>query len=164
MTDKMMTDGGSMSDKKVFDFNEKRRETIEKKRRSFERVVFDEFLGVDAVIDDNGSGFPIRIIDISKEGCLFQVPFSSKARQQFSEGSDVTLKLFFTKKSFIPVVIKLRHGTEYIDKNGDAFWRCGGEFDQSLPSFAAVQSFIDFIYKYAEFSCLDSASHKVYFL
>jgi hypothetical protein len=86
-----------MSEKKVFDFNQKRRESIEKKRRNFERVFFDEFLGVDAAIDDNGSGHPIKLVDISKEGCLFQMPFNLNARQKFSAETEVTLKLFFTK-------------------------------------------------------------------
>jgi hypothetical protein len=153
-----------MSEKKVFDFNEKRRESIEKKRRSFERVVFDEFLGVDAVIDDNGTGHPLRLVDISREGCLFQMPYSKEARHKFAAGCEVTLKLFFTKTSFLPVVIKVRHASEYVDQKGDAYWRCGGEFDQSLPSFQALASFIEFMYQYAEFSCQDSASHKVYFL
>lgn len=153
-----------MSEKKVFDFSEKRRQSIEQKRRSFERVVFDEFLGVDAVIDDNGTGHPLKLVDISADGCLFQVPFSTEARQRFKAGSEVTLKLFFTKTSFLPVVIKVRHISEYVDQRGDAHWRCGGEFDKTLPSFKALESFIQFIYKYAEFSCHDSAAHKVYFL
>lgn len=153
-----------MSDKKVFDFSEKRRQSIEQKRRNFERVVFDEFLGVDAVIDDNGTGHPLKLVDISGDGCLFQVPFSKEARQRFKSGEEVTLKLFFTKTSFLPVVIKVRHATEYVDQRGDAYWRCGGEFDKTLPSFKALESFIQFMYKYAEFSCHDSAAHKVYFL
>ena len=54
-----------MSDEKnVVDFNQKRKETIEQKRRSFERVVFQEFLGVYAVIDDQGTGLPIKLLDI----------------------------------------------------------------------------------------------------
>lgn len=153
-----------MSDKKVFDFSEKRRQTIEQKRRSFERVVFDEFLGVDAVIDDNGTGYPLKLVDISGEGCQFQLPFSAQARNKFASGTEVTLKLFFTKGSYLPVVVKIRHTSEYVDQKGDAYWRCGGEFDQTLPSFQALASFVQFIYKYAEFSCHDNAAHKVYFL
>ncbi len=153
-----------MSEKKVFNFEEKRRQSIEQKRRSFERVVFDEFLGVDAVIDDNGSGHPLKLLDISGEGCQFQVPFSAHPKNKFSSGTEVTLKLFFTKTSFLPVVVKIRHTTEFVDQKGDVYWRCGGEFDKSLPSFQALASFVQFIYKYAEFSCQDSAAHKVYFL
>lgn len=151
-------------DKKVVDFNEKRKKSIEQKRRSFERVVFQEFLGVYTVIDDQGSSFPIKLLDISSEGCQFQVPFSMKAKNQFKSGTEVTLKLFFTKGSYLPAVVTVRHATEYIDQQGDAWLRLGGEFDTSLPSFAALQSFINFIYQYAEFSCLDKGESKVFFL
>lgn len=67
-------------DKKVFDFGEKRKQSIEQKRRQFERVVFQEFLGVYSVIDDHGTGRPIKLVDISADGCLLQVPFSLKAK------------------------------------------------------------------------------------
>lgn len=151
-------------DKKVVDFNAKRKESIEQKRRSFERVVFQEFLGVYTVVDDQGSGFPIKLVDISKEGCQFQLPFSLKAKNQFKAGTEVTLKLFFTKGTYLPAVVTIRHVSEYVDKDGDAWLRFGSEFDSSIPSFAALSSFIDFIYQYAEFSCVDKGESKVYFL
>ena len=153
-----------MSDKKVVDFNEKRKQSIEQKRRSFERVVFQEFLGVYSVVDEQGSSFPVKLVDISKDGCQFQLPFSLKAKNQFKSGTEVTLKLFFTKGTFIPAVVTVRHGSEYIDQDGDAWLRLGGEFDTSLPSFSALKSFIEFIYQYAEFSCVDKGESKVYFL
>lgn len=151
-------------DKKVVDFNEKRKQSIEQKRRTFERVVFQEFLGVYTVIDDQGGGYPIKLLDISSEGCQFQVPFSLKAKNQFKSGTELTLKLFFTKGTYLPAVVTVRHATEYIDKDGDAWLRLGGEFDSSLPSFKALSSFIDFIYQYAEFSCVDKGESKVFFL
>ena len=153
-----------MSDKKVFDFSEKRKQSIEQKRRSFERVVFQEFLGVYSVIDDHGTGFPIKLVDISGDGCLLQIPFSAKAKNQFKAGEEVTLKLYFSKGTFLPAVVQIRHASEYIDQQGDAYLRLGGEFDKSLPSFTALNSFIEFIYKYAEFSCLDKGEGKVFFL
>lgn len=153
-----------MSDKKVFDFNEKRRQSIEQKRRQFERVVFEEFLGVDAVIDDNNSGHPVKLLDVSHDGLQFQVPFSAKTAQQFKAGSEFTLKLAFSKGTFLPVVVRVRHAKEFVDSKGDVYWRCGTEFDKSLPSFKAMESFIEFLYKYAEFSCRDNVAHKVYFL
>jgi hypothetical protein len=142
-------------DKKVVDFGKKRQESIEQKRRTFERVVFQEFLGVYSVVDEQGSSFPIKLVDISKEGCQFQLPFSLKAKNQFKSGTEVTLKLFFTKGSYLPAVVTVRHATEYIDKDGDAWLRLGGEFDTTLPSFQALSHFIQFIYQYAEYSCLD---------
>lgn len=154
-----------MSDeKKVVDFSEKRKKSIEQKRRTFERVVFQEFLGVYTVIDDQGAGFPIKLLDISGEGCQFQVPFSMKAKNQFKSDTEITLKLFFTKGTYLPAVVNIRHATEYIDQQGDAWLKIGGEFDTSLPSFKALSSFINFIYQYAEFSCVDKGESKVFFL
>ena len=151
-------------DKKVVDFEAKRKQAIEQKRRTFERVVFSEFLGVETVVDDQGSGFPIKLIDVSGDGCQLQLPFSLKAKNQFKSGTELTLKLFFTKGSYLPAVVTVRHASEYIDRDGNAWLRLGGEFDTTLPSFKALASFIDFIYQYAEFSCLDKGESKVYFL
>lgn len=150
--------------KKVVDFNQKRKETIEQKRRSFERVVFQEFLGVYTVVDDQGSSYPVKLVDISKDGCQFQLPFSLKAKNQFKSGTEVTLKLFFTKGTYIPAVVTVRHASEYVDQQGDAWLRLGSEFDTSLPSFKALSHFIEFMYHYAEFSCVDKGESKVYFL
>ena len=151
-------------DKKVVDFEAKRKQAIEQKRRTFERVVFSEFLGVETVVDDQGSGFTIKLIDVSGDGCQLQLPFSLKAKNQFKSGTELTLKLFFTKGSYLPAVVTVRHASEYIDRDGNAWLRLGGEFDTTLPSFKALASFIDFIYQYAEFSCLDKGESKVYFL
>lgn len=154
-----------MSDeKKVVDFSAKRKQSIEQKRRSFERVVFQEFLGVYTVVDDQGSGFPIKLVDISGEGCQFQMPFTLKAKNQFKQGTEVKLKLYFTKGSYLPCVVTVRHASEYIDQQGEAWLRIGGAFDSSLPSFKALSNFINFIYQYAEFSCVDKGESKVYFL
>jgi PilZ domain len=151
-------------DKKVIDFTAKRKQSIEQKRRTFERVVFQEFLGVYSVVDDQGTGFPVKLVDISGDGLQFQLPFSMKAKNQFTSGTEVTLKLYFTKGSYIPAVVTVRHASEYIDQQGDAYLRLGGTFDTTLPSFKALASFIDFIYQYAEFSCLDRGESKTYFL
>lgn len=151
-------------DKKVVDFSEKRKKSIEQKRRTFERVVFQEFLGVYTVIDDENSGFEIKLLDISKDGCQFQVPFTMKAKNQFKAGTELTLKLFFTKGTYLPAVVVVRHNSEYIDEKGNAWLRIGGAFDTSLPSFKALSSFINFIYQYAEFSCVDKGESKVFFL
>lgn len=151
------------NDKNVVDFNAKRKQSIEQKKRTFERVVFQEFLGVETVVDDQGTGFPIKLVDISKDGCQFQMPFTLKAKNTFKSGHEITLKLFFTKGSYLPAVVTVRHATEYVDQNGDAWLRLGGDFDKSLPSFKALESFVDFIYQYAEFSCLDKGESKVFF-
>lgn len=149
---------------KVIDFQAKREESIEKRKRSFERVLFSEFLGSYAEIDENGTKFNVMMVDISREGCLFQVPFSKNSLAYFKKQENVTVRVYFTKDDFLPLDIDVRHLNEYIDERGDAYIRIGGEFDQSSPSFKAFSPFIEFLYKFAEFSCVDKGESKVYFL
>jgi len=149
---------------KVIDFQSKRQDSIEKRKRAFERVLFTEFLGSYAEIDENGTKFDVRLVDISHDGCLFQIPFTPNARTHFKDNQEVTIRVYFTSDDFLPVVVNIRHANEYIDEKGDAYVRFGGEFDKSLPSFQAFEPFIQFIYKFAEFSCVDKGESKVYFL
>ena len=149
---------------KVIDFQEVRRNSIEKKKRTFEMVLFTEFLGSYAEIDENGTKYSVSMVDISKDGCLFQIPFSENARVHFSKSDNVTVRVYFTKDDFIPLSVDLKHVNEHVNERGDACLRFGGEFDKTLPSFKAFEPFIDFIYKFAEFSCTDKGESKVYFL
>lgn len=151
-------------DKKVIDFNAKRQKSIEQKRRTFERVMFQEFLGVYSVMDDQGTGYPVKLVDISKEGLQFQLPFSAKAKNQYKAGSEITLKLYFTKGSYLPALVTVRRAAEYVDERGDAWLRLGGEFDTSVPTFKAISTFVDFIIQYSELSSIDKSDSKVYFL
>lgn len=149
---------------KVIDFQEVRKNSIEKKKRSFERVLFTEFLGSYAEIDENGTKYSVSMVDISRDGCLFQIPFTENARKHFSKSSNVVVRVYFTKDDFVPLSVELKHVNEHVNEKGDACLRFGGEFDKSLPSFKAFEPFIEFIYKFAEFSCTDKGESKVYFL
>jgi hypothetical protein len=149
---------------KVIDFQAKRAASIEKRKRNFERVLFSEFLGSYAEIDDNGTKYGVDMIDISREGCLFQIPFSENSKKHFDKTNEVTVRIYFTKDDFLPLVVNFKHCKEYVSEKGDAYLRFGGEFDKSMPSFQAFEPFIEFIYKFAEFSCIDKGESKVYFL
>ena len=52
---------------KVLDFNTKRQENIEEKRRNFERVMFQNFLGCYTVIHREGVIYPVELVDISAD-------------------------------------------------------------------------------------------------
>lgn len=157
-----MSDNNSPT--KIFDFTAKRQENIEQKKRNFERVLYQEFLGTYSEIDSDGTKYPIKMVDISKDGCQFQVPFSKNLDKTFRTGEDITIRIYFTKDSFIPVVVNLKHSSEYVDQKGDAYMRYGGGFDKTLPSFKALGPFIEFIYQFAEHSSIDKGEHKVYFI
>ena len=149
---------------KVLDFNAKREENIEQKRRQFERILFNNFLGAYTVVDQGGTIYPVSLVDVSREGCLFQVPWNMDRDTKIEEGTEITMRMYFTKKSFIPVVMEIKRGQEHVDEDGQTYMQYGAEFDTSMPSFQAVESFIDFMYKFAEHSSLDKGSQKGFFL
>jgi len=149
---------------KVLDFNEKRKENIEQKRRNFERLLFNNFLGAYTVVDQGGSIYPVSLVDVSHDGCLFQVPWNASKDTMIEHDTEMTMRMYFTKGSFIPVVMEIKYGREFIDEDGQTYMQYGCEFDKSMPSFQAIESFIDFMYKYAEHSSIDKGSQKVYFL
>lgn len=148
----------------IIDFEEKRKGSIEQKKRAFERVLFKDFLGSYAEIDESGTKYDVGLVDVSKDGLQFQIPFSANAAKHFPRDKEVSLRVYFTHHDFLPLSVKILHANEYIDEEGLAYWRCGGAFDKTLPSFSAFEPFIDFIYKFAEFSCTDKGESKVYFL
>lgn len=149
---------------KVLDFNEKRKENIEQKRRNFERLLFNNFLGAYSVVDQGGSIYPVSLVDVSHDGCLFQVPWNASKDSMLEHDTEMTMRMYFTKGSFIPVMMEVKYGREFIDEDGQTYMQYGCEFDKSMPSFKAIESFIDFMYKYAEHSSIDKGSQKVYFL
>ena len=150
---------------KVFiDFAQKRKESIERKRRNFERIMFQNFLGCYSVIDRHGGLYPIRIVDISETGMLFQVPWNPRNDQKFEKNRDLSIRLYFTKNSYILALVKIKYGTEFVDETGATAMRYGCEFDQTNQTFEAIRTFIDFIYKFAEHSSLDKGDAKVHFI
>ena len=152
-----------MSEFKVLDFNKKKADTIEQKRRAFNRIVFQNFLGAYSVIDDNGTIYPVTMVDIAGDGCSFQVPWNGAKDKKLPGGFEVSLRMYFTNQSYIPVLMQIRHGKEVLGKDGNTYMQYGCEFDKTVASFEAMQSFIDFIYRFAEHSVIDRGDTKVYF-
>ncbi len=152
------------NDKKVLDFNKKRKDNIEHKRRAVERIMFDNFLGTYSVIDGIDAIYPIDIVDISRNGCLIQVPYNKGTLKAFKQDEEYTLRLYFTKASYIPAVVKIKYAKEFVDSDGQHYMQYGCEFDTGVASFEALESFINFLYKFAEHSAVDRGDSKVYFL
>lgn len=148
---------------KVLDFQGKRQQSIEEKRRSFERILFQNFLGAYAVIDQAGTIYPVTLVDISHDGCLFQVPWNPKGDKKFERETEVSMRMYFTQASYIPAILNVKYGKEYVDQHGDTYMQYGCEFDQSYPSFEALSHFIEFLYKFAEHSAVDRGDVKTYF-
>ncbi|MCY4644656.1 MAG: PilZ domain-containing protein [Bacteriovoracales bacterium] len=147
---------------KIIDFVQKRKESIEKKRRNFERIMFQNLLGHYSVVNRAGDLLPIEIVDISKRGMLFQILRMSHDEKEFEKNKELSLRLYFTKDSYLPVMVKVKHATPFIDQLGEGFMRYGCEFQQEHQSLRALEAFIDFIYKFAEHSSEDIDAEKAY--
>ena len=152
-----------MSEFKVLDFNKKKADTIEQKRRAFNRIDYKNFLGAYSLIDDNGSIYPVTMVDIAGDGCSFQVPWNPSRDKKLASGFEVNMRMYFTDKSYIPVIMNVRHGKEVLGTDGITYMQYGCEFDKTVATFEAMQSFIDFIYRFAEHSAIDKGDTKVYF-
>ena len=149
---------------KILNFVEKRKETIEQKKRSFERVLFQNFMGSYSVIDGQDTIYPISLVDVSKDGCQFQIPVQGTNGKTYKTDEEVSLRIYFTEHSFIPASVIVKHGKEHQDNNGRKYMRYGCEFDKSMPTFEALESFIEFVYRFAEHSTIDKGRNKVYFI
>ncbi len=148
----------------VINFNKKRDEVVEKKRRNFERILFKDLMGCYTVVDKNDTLYSVELVDISEEGCLFQVPFTKNSIKKFKQGKKLPFRFYFTDKSYLPIVVEIRHGTEFTGPDGQKYMRYGCQFDQETHSYEVLDSFIKFIYKFAEYSSIDQGNTKINFL
>lgn len=153
-----------MSKTNVINFQEKRKENIEKKRRTFERVLFQNFLGAYTVIAADDTVYPVSLVDISHDGCLFQIPWDESSDKKLPEQTELKLRMYFTKDTFIPTIVHTRYAKIHTEKDGRTFMRYGCEFDKTMPSFHAMKDFINFMYSYAEHSAADRGDAISYFL
>ena len=157
------TEMAMASDDNILSFNEKREENIERKRRNFERILFNNLLGAYSVIDQAGVVFPIEMQDISHDGMSFRVPRGAIG-STFKKNDELTLRMYFTKDTFIPVVTNIIWSKNMKGEDGEVYLEYGVKFDKSIPTFEALKSFIDFLYKFAALSTEDKGKSKVYYL
>lgn len=146
----------------IIDFSAKRKETVEKKKRQYERIFFDELIACYSAIESHDQTLPVKVLDISKSGCRLEVSRNS-VDESFPLGSEMTLRLYFTKKSFISVVAKVVRNDDFTNLKGLNVAEYGLEFDQSLPGHRVLESFVEFVGKFAEYSRIDSELDRVNF-
>ncbi|MBT3234396.1 MAG: PilZ domain-containing protein [Bdellovibrionales bacterium] len=148
---------------KVLDFKVKREESLEKKRRSFERILFQNTLVAYSVIDKEGSIYPVTLVDISRDGCLFQIPWNVRRDKKYPAETELPLRIYFTDNSYIPVNVIIRYGNEYVANDNNTYMQYGCAFDHEDRSYTALASFIEFLYLFAEHSKIDRGDSKVFF-
>ena len=102
---------------KVINFEDKRSESLEKKRRKFERLMFENLIEVYAEINQEKEDIlKISLIDISRDGLQFEVPVIKGQKGPFSPGNTINLRLYFSSNSYLPATVEVKHTQENIEE------------------------------------------------
>lgn len=143
MSEKTGNASGSIS---VIDFESHRAHRLEEKRRRSERIVFRKMLGLVCVHDKQQEN-ALEIIDVSDSGIAFLVPYARKQEWQ-RKGTEVTLRLYLSPDSYLPVHAEVVYCKPYID-GGVEYLKVGCEVDPTATAFETYRSFVTFLKHYS---------------
>ena len=153
--------GSTTTGSHVIDFNEARAQRLEEKRKNTERILFRHLLSVYSVVGDS-TMCPIEVIDISEEGCSFQVPFNP-TKPWPTDMSEIPLRLYFSQDTYLEIRVIIQNSRPSIE-NGARFTRFGCVVDKSVQSYQAYQQFVRFMKLYSEHSHKDTGNVTVFYL
>lgn len=160
-TGRSTTDGDGPQKKQVIDFNEVRAQKMEEKRKTTERIFFKHLLSVYSVVGDS-SMCPIEFIDVSEEGCSFQVPYHPE-RPWPTDAQELPLRIYFSQDTYLEVRAKIQNSRPSIENNR-RYMRFGCTVDPSTQSYQAYQQFVRFLRMYSEHCHKDTGDLTVFYL
>lgn len=144
-------DGGVVSVQNVVSLTQAREQRLEKKRRKTERVLIKNFIAAYSVVD-LGQIQPIELIDVSEEGCAFQVPFNLKKPLSWPNQTDqFPIRLYFSQESYLEIHVQIVRSNP-IYENESSYVRFGCSIDKTLSSYVAYSQFVKFLKLYGEHS------------
>lgn len=146
---------------KVVDFNEIRAQKLEEKRRKTERIFMNHFLGVYCVTGNN-SMHQIEMVDLSEEGCSFQVPFNPE-KPFPTKDQNIPLRLYFSQESFLQIHVTIQNSRDAV-QNGTRYVRYGCKIDAGTSTYPAYQAFVRFLKVYGEVAERDTGNINVFFV
>ncbi len=145
----------------VVDFNEARAQKMDEKRRKTERIFFKHLLGVYSVTG-NSQMRPIELIEVSEDGCSFQVPFDT-AKPWPSDSTDLPVRLYFSQDTYLSITVKIVNANQAID-NSARYMRYGCSIDKTISSYPTYQQFVRFLKLYSEHAHRDMGDVSVFYL
>ena len=152
----------SSKNHQVVDFNEVRTQRMDEKRRKTERILFNNIMGVYSV-SAHDQMQPVEMVDVSETGCSFQIPFRTRA-QWPTDVQDLTLRLYFSQDTYLPIVVRVQNSRVAIDRGGERFQRFGCLVDNTLSSYGAYLQFVRFLKLYAEHAHKDLGDVTLFYL
>lgn len=161
-TDKGSKGKKSNKDKHVVDFTEVRARKLEEKRRNTERIFFKQILGMYCVVGNKDQLRQIEILDVSEEGCSFQVPFDPDDPWP-SSLKELDVRLYFSQDTYIPIQLTIQNSRPSID-DGRRYMRFGCSVDQSLSTYKVYCQFVRFLSLYSEHAHRDMGDVTLFYL
>jgi hypothetical protein len=154
--------GTNQGTDQVVDFTRVRAQKLEEKRRTTERIFFKQLLSVYSVIG-HSSMFPIELIDLSEDGCSFQIPYDPNNPWPKDATADLPLRIYFSQDTYLEVRARIQNSRPSIENNR-RYVRYGCSVDKSTQSYAAYQQFVRFLKTYSEHAHKDRGDVSVFYL
>ena len=145
----------------VVDFIEARAQRMDEKRRKAERIFFKHLLSVYCVVGESQMK-PIELLEVSEDGCSFQVPFDSEKPWPMN-ANELPIRLYFSQDTYIPLHLTVANSRPCIDQ-GNRFVRFGCSVDKTLTSYPAYEQFVKFLRMYSEHAHKDKGDVSVFYL
>ena len=151
----------SITGPQVVDFSEVRAQKLEEKRRTTERIFFKHLLSVYSVVGDS-TMCPIEFIDLSEDGCSFQVPYDAQNPWP-KDSKDLPLRVYFSQDTYLEIRCHVQNSRPSIENNR-RYVRFGCTVEKSTQSYAAYQQFVRFLKTYSEHAHKDLGDATVFYL
>lgn len=146
----------------IVDFNQAREQKLAEKRRKNERIFFKQLLSVYSVVEQ-GKIMPIELIDVSEDGCSFQLPFSATHPWPNSTTTPIPLRLYFSQDTYLEILVTVQNSRPFIDDRG-RYTRYGCTVDTQTSAYPAFQQFVKFLKLYSEASHTDMGNVTVFYV
>ncbi|MFL5812197.1 MAG: PilZ domain-containing protein [Bdellovibrionia bacterium] len=158
---KRSNQSGDNGTPRVVDFNQVRTQKLEEKRRTTERIFFKHLLNVYSVVNTDQM-MPIEFIDVSDDGCSFQVPYDPE-KPWPTTTSDIPLRVYFSQDTYLEIRVTVQNSRPSIENNR-RYVRYGCTVDTTTASYAAYQQFVRFLKLYSEHAHKDMGDVSIFYL
>jgi hypothetical protein len=155
------TQSSSTTDQ-VVDFGQIRAQKLEEKRRTTERIFFKQLLSVYSVIG-HSSMCPIEFIDMSEEGCSFQIPYDAENPWPKDATAEMPIRIYFSQDTYLEIRVRIQNSRPSIENNR-RYVRFGCAVEKSTQSYQAYQQFVRFLRTYSEHAHKDMGDVSVFYL
>lgn len=153
-------DGNNKSDR-IVDFTEARARKMEEKRLTTERVFFKNLLGVYSVVD-GAQMKGIELLDVSEDGCSFQVPFNPD-KPWPADTKEIPIRMYFSQDTYLPVKLKIQNSAPTII-DGVRYVRYGCKVEKTGKNYDTFKKFVQFLKSFSETAYKDEGDVQVFYL